>query len=410
MYNPTNHISFSLLIKRSVLLAFFMLLLIHPYNQKSLFAQERIAVISKFTGDIKVLHEGKELAVKKVGPRILNSSLSDGDTLITGKGATVEILYADGSTVKVEENASLDLGTKELSEDEQAVTGKSVARVITIKSGKVWGSINKSKTVLTEFETPSGVAMVRGTEIGLDVDPDTSVVSIELPDGSMQFVSPGEQATFTMDSGEQVTIGVDADTGQISMDVGAGDIEVQIGGVTVNMVEGSSVEMNLDSETGEITVAAVEGDITIETGAGTVMMGAGDKVAIGETETGKTTVAVVEGDITIETDVGTIKMEAGDKIEADVDAETGEATILVTDGEVSYGIVVGTGGTFKTKITPPAPAPGAPGEPAAPVAPAAPIITDPDPDEQPSDIVTTPVAPPLAPPPADVVVPASPSS
>jgi len=203
MYKNTNYISFSLLFRRSVFLAFLILPLILPYTQKSISAQERIAVISKFTGDVKILHEGKELSLKRVGPRILNSSLFDSDVLKTGKGATAEITYADGSVLQVEENASIDYGSRELSEAEQKETGRLVARVINIKGGNVSGSIFKSKTVLTEFETPSGVASVRGTEISLDVgvNPDTGVpaVLVSMAQGSAVWATPGATITTALE-------------------------------------------------------------------------------------------------------------------------------------------------------------------------------------------------------------------
>ena len=96
-----------------------------------------------------------------------------------------------------------------------------------LTSGKIWGSITPSKTILTEFETPSGVASVRGTEVGFDADPTTGAVSVDVgPDSELVWLMLGETAEITIDTGDTFTVSIDA-SGQISIEVQAGEITIE---------------------------------------------------------------------------------------------------------------------------------------------------------------------------------------
>ncbi len=144
------------------------------YN--SAFGQERLAVVSEFTGDVKIQHEDQWIVVKKIGPRIMNSSIFEGDTLETDTGSSADVLYDDGSLLQIKEETSLSFKTGELSEEKKAESKKETLRSVKLVSGKIWCKITPGTTVLTEFETPTGVASVRGTEFAIVYKPPSSVV------------------------------------------------------------------------------------------------------------------------------------------------------------------------------------------------------------------------------------------
>ena len=333
----------------SAILTSFLILV---FSSGIAFAQVKIAVISKFNGEVKVIHEGKELVVEKIGNRVKNSSVYSDDSVITMHGANVDLVFLDNSRLAVKENTTLVISTKQITD---AKTQKKTLRNIKINVGNLWASVTPSTSVLTEFETPSGVATIRGTEIGFDVgiNPATgqSAVQVIMDDGSAVWAMPG--STFTTASGDIFTVGFSPDTGQISLNVSAGQIEAN-------------------------------------TGAGQVNMDAGDTVDIGTTATGETTLASVTGDVTVDTETHTIEMDAGDEIEVGVDTD-GTATIEVTGGEVvatntetNETETVETGETFDTTVTPPAPG-EAEAEAEAEAEPPAPPTAPPPSPEQPAE-------------------------
>ncbi len=307
----------------SAILAPFLILI---FFSSITFAQEKIAVISKFNGEVKVIHEGKELVVEKIGNRIRNSSVYNDDTILTMPGANADLVFLDNSRLEVKEDTTLTISTKQITD---AKTQGKILRNIKINTGNLWAHVTPSTSVLTEFETPSGVATIRGSTISFDVgvNPATgqSAVLVTFEDGTADWASPG--ASFTIAGGNTFTVGFAPDTGQIDLNVSAGQI-------------------------------------VANTGAGQVNMDAGDTVEIGETATGEITVASVAGDVTVDTETYTIEMGSGDEIEVGVEPD-GTATVEVTGGEVVATNIetgdtntVGTGATFDTTVTPPAPGEG----------------------------------------------------
>jgi hypothetical protein len=183
----------------SIIVIIFCFCQIHLFNA---YGQERLAAISKFTGDVKIQRKGQTLVIKKVGQRITNSSMFEGDVLDTGAGSAAVVLFTDGSHIKIGENATLDFNIRKLTDEEKAETGQLIARTINIKEGRAWGSFAHSKTVLTEFETPSGAAITRSGTIDFSTEPDTT----------------------TMDTTCLIDVTVDTVTGKETIKVEAGEI------------------------------------------------------------------------------------------------------------------------------------------------------------------------------------------
>jgi len=116
-----------------------------------------LAVINKYKGDVTVQHEGNNLVVEKRGARIKNASIYDKDSISTKKASTAELVFNDGSRFDINEKTTLTI-----SEEKTTKLNKTLLRRVKIKVGGVLAEVIPSKTVLTEFELPTGVATIRG--------------------------------------------------------------------------------------------------------------------------------------------------------------------------------------------------------------------------------------------------------
>ena len=342
-----------------IAILFFIILLSLP--QTVLSQADRIAVVSTFEGQIKIKHGGVWKTVTKRGNRMKNSAIYSDDTVLTMPGSSAVLIFSDNSRLEVKESTTMSI-FEELISDETVQQGhvtnvsgvqkKDIVRDIKLKAGGIWANITPSKSVLTNFETASGIASVRGTTVTFDQQPDGSF-AVQTVEGLMGFVTPGDDpVTFDIGGGDSVTVGMPV-SGEVSLDVNSGTIEVstQTGDV-VNLNVGDGVEMGT-TDTGDtsvtVTTTGEDGGVTIETDAGTVEMSADDAVAIGETDSGGTSLEVTatgeDGGVTIETDAGTVEMSADDAVaigETDSGGTSLEVTATGEDGGVTVETDAGT--------------------------------------------------------------------
>jgi hypothetical protein len=137
-------------------------------------AQERAAQLTKVDGAVTITRvaDGSVDEAKQVGPRVRNGSVFAGDVVKTAGGATATLVFSDGSELKLEEGTGLTIAEVDLStiaaEDAE---GKTTGRRIKVLAGKVWADVVPGSAILTEFETPSGVAAVKGTSLSIEVAP-----------------------------------------------------------------------------------------------------------------------------------------------------------------------------------------------------------------------------------------------
>ena len=118
-----------------------------------------MAVINKYKGNVSVQREGDNqvLAVEKRGARIKNSSIYNKDSISTKKRSTAELMFNDSSRFDINPKTTLTI-----SEEKTTKSNNNLIRRVKIKAGGVLADIIPSKTVLTEFELPTGVATIRG--------------------------------------------------------------------------------------------------------------------------------------------------------------------------------------------------------------------------------------------------------
>jgi len=169
---------------------------------------DRLAVVSEFTGKVSIRHNLMVRPVTAVGNRIRNSSLYKKDTVITKSASTADIMFDDNTTLQISEDSTILIGSKAVTGREKAerifsrkvaIDQQSDVRIVKITVGSLRANITTSRTILTEFETPSGTASVRGT--ALDIGYLAGMTSISLFEGLLGFTSAGNEVGFDINPG-----------------------------------------------------------------------------------------------------------------------------------------------------------------------------------------------------------------
>ncbi len=140
-------------------------------------AEERVAQLSKVTGGVEITRaeDGRVDQALQMGPRVRGGSVFAGDVIATGAGAGATLVFGDGTRVDMKGNTRLTVKEVDLSQlFAQGKSDKPIGRTIKLLAGDIYSEIAKNPQIATEFETPSGVAAVKGTRITLSVSPGVS--------------------------------------------------------------------------------------------------------------------------------------------------------------------------------------------------------------------------------------------
>jgi hypothetical protein len=131
--------------------------------------EERVAQLSKVSGDVTIRRDGGAVdTAKQQGPRVANGSVFAGNEVATPAGGSATLLFTDGSTVDLKENTRLTV--REAAGTPEAVKqNKRLGRVLKIVAGDVLAHVVPNPEIATEFETPTGVAAVKGTKLEISV-------------------------------------------------------------------------------------------------------------------------------------------------------------------------------------------------------------------------------------------------
>jgi hypothetical protein len=136
---------------------FFCIFLFSPLHAHAVTQEEFSATLVDFEGPVLLQRQGEEiwLPVEKDIP------LEEGDRIKTAEGSSAEILFDDGSLVRVEEKSEMTI--RELSADYGT---KHLAASVYLWFGRVISNIATFVDARSRFDvhTPTMVAGVRGTE------------------------------------------------------------------------------------------------------------------------------------------------------------------------------------------------------------------------------------------------------
>ncbi|MDQ7771933.1 MAG: FecR family protein [Elusimicrobiales bacterium] len=124
------------------------------------------------------------------------AELVTGSALKTGRKSSAEILYADGTMVRMDENSELSIEDLRLSAEERSFSVKAL-------TGRFMFMAAKARHRFSRFavRTPSAVCAVRGTDFAVIAGPEVSDIglfegSLEVAaEGEPGVLSPGQQAT-----------------------------------------------------------------------------------------------------------------------------------------------------------------------------------------------------------------------
>ncbi len=124
------------------------------------------------------------------------AELVRGSAVRTRSGSYADILYADGTIVRVAENSSLEIEDLRLSADERAFSVKALAGKFLFMAARIGRRSSRFSV-----RTPSAVCAVRGTDFAVLVSSSSSEVglfegSLEVTgDGEPEILEPGQQAS-----------------------------------------------------------------------------------------------------------------------------------------------------------------------------------------------------------------------
>lgn len=138
---------------------------------------ERIAHLSMVTGEVQITRaeDGRIDGVVQLGPRVRSGSVFEGDVVATGVDAGATLVFSDGTHVELQQDTRLTV--EEVDFTQLFAAGerpKPIGRTIKLLAGEIYSEIVHNPEIATEFETPSGVAAVKGTKIKLSVRPGKS--------------------------------------------------------------------------------------------------------------------------------------------------------------------------------------------------------------------------------------------
>ena len=135
-------------------------------------AEDRVAQLSEVAGNVTVTRAdgGNVDQAKQVGPRVRSGSVFAGDVVATAADGTATMVFTDGTEVKLKESTSLSVRQVDFSTLMAAGDAdKPIGRVIKVMAGDIWTHVVPNPQIATEFETPSGVAAVKGTTLTISV-------------------------------------------------------------------------------------------------------------------------------------------------------------------------------------------------------------------------------------------------
>ena len=160
-------------------------------------------VLTLVSGDVVIGHAGGDLVAAALG-----EVLAAGDTIRTGPGATAEITYFEGSSVRIE--AGTELVIEALATETDGGTVIAMVQAI----GRTWHAVTKLLTPSSRYEvrTPTSAASVRGTIFAVDVregadGPAATVITVEgaVVHSAPDPARPGAISGIRVNAGQEST-------------------------------------------------------------------------------------------------------------------------------------------------------------------------------------------------------------
>ncbi|MBN2038386.1 MAG: FecR domain-containing protein, partial [Chitinispirillaceae bacterium] len=145
--------------RSAVVLIILPLLLLSP--ALCLAAQQKVKLKSA-VGTVQVRAVGKHMW----RPARIGMILKSGWDVRTFMESSAELEYDNGTILRMGENSVVTLSSLDINEKDQSTMTR-----VRLPAGQVWGNIKKFTSTKShfDFETPTAVASIRGTRLGINV-------------------------------------------------------------------------------------------------------------------------------------------------------------------------------------------------------------------------------------------------
>lgn len=128
----------------------------------TIFAQSEIGKIKVLQGDVQIHREGQSVAAQ------LNGAVFASDTIVTGKGSSVGLLFNDDSRISAGPNSQLSL--EQFAFDKKTNDGQFDVSVQKGTLSVISGKLTEKRPGALKVKTPAAILAVRGTEFSVSVD------------------------------------------------------------------------------------------------------------------------------------------------------------------------------------------------------------------------------------------------
>ena len=182
---------------RSFLLLLLFPLLLLPANVVR--AADAIASVKALTGEVDILKGGVPPATRAK----LSDPLATGDIVRTKSGASAEVLFIDGSLLKIAQRSRIDIGTATGKNGTVRLARGTVEAVV--DPAYVRKATTEGKGKIFEIHTPNAVAGVRGTRFFVTHDRDLTGVLVREGTVYVYNLSTPENVV-TVEAGSLVTV------------------------------------------------------------------------------------------------------------------------------------------------------------------------------------------------------------
>ena len=203
-------------------------------------AQVNIGKLSAFRGEVELERQGSIISLE------LNMTIVAKDRVRVEEGMA-EIQYDDGSTLTIRPYTDITLDQVEQKRKILGLWTKTyLSRLVSIFKGRISGIIKKRRDLVTEFETPTLVAAVRGTTIDIAFDEETGTTTISSNVGVVDVFTHDGWTFMTLNDGNSVAVRLERDdegnvVGTWIVNTGAGDITVKTPEGEMTLPEGMRI-------------------------------------------------------------------------------------------------------------------------------------------------------------------------
>lgn len=273
-------------------------------------------------GDVRITADGKE------SPAKAGATLALPSTVTTGR---------DGSTDLRQGDTTIGIGPSTRLEFPASATADGPVDRIVQPLGNAFYNVGPRGNRRLRVETPYLVAVIKGTQFSVTVEPDGGTISLH--EGSLEILAPGVDASVMLSAGEMAT----RDRGDESIRV----IPMREGATPASSSKDSKDSKEGSKDPDGPVVLGADGGVTKGSGSITPIDPADDKVTL-DADLDADGLAVTRTGVDADVDLGAGKVDTGADAGVDLGVDTGvldadagvDAAADISAGTVDVGLEV----------------------------------------------------------------------